>query len=213
METKLDLLVPPIHIQLDAPERFARAQVVLRVLVLILLTAVCQSGMGLWGLAYVALPLLAAVAIERHGPAGYFERLAPLLLNAFEWLIGLIAYMLFVTDRLPLSSAERPLRIRVQARGEPSVRSALGRLVTSLPHFVFIALAMLVSGVLAMVAAVSVLFSEHVSGALRGFQLGMVNWISRVLVYHASLAQAFPPVRSHDDTTSPSVSHENLGEA
>jgi hypothetical protein len=202
METKPDLLVSPIHLQVEAPERFARAQVVMRVLVLVLLTAFCQSGLGLWTLAYVALPLLAAVLIERHSSEGYMEHTAPRVLDALEWLLGLIAYMLFVTDRLPLSAADRPLRLHVQTQGAPSVRSALARLATSLPHFIFIALATIVSSVLAVIAAISVVFSEHASGSLRALQLQLVGWIARVLVYHASLVQQFPPVDIDDNTRS-----------
>jgi hypothetical protein len=213
MQTNHDLPVSPILLQLEAPERFARPQVVLRVLVLVLLTAFCQSGLGLMGLAYFALPLLAAVLIERHSAAGYLERTAPPLLGALEWLLGLIAYLLFVTDRLPLSAAERPLRLHVQVSGAPSVRSALARLVTSLPHFVLIALATIVSCAVAIIMAFSVLFTEHAPESLRALQEQLVGWIARVLVYHASLVHAFPPVQIDSDNHTPPVSFENLGEA
>lgn len=199
METKSELLVLPFRLEVEVPERFARVQVLLRVLVLIFLTMVCQSGLGAWALAYLALPLLAAVMIERHGPAGYLERASAQLLGVIEWLAGLVAYMLFVTDRLPLGAAERPLRIHVEACGEPSVRSALGRLVTSLPHFVLIALVMGLCSVLAMLAALGVLFSERFAEPLRSFQQEIVAWLARTLVYHASLVPAFPS--SHSGTT------------
>ena len=208
METSSDLLVLPFRLEVDAPERYARVQVLLRALVLVVLTMLCQSGLGLWALAYAALPLLAAVLIDRHGSAGYLERAAPQLLGSFEWLAGLVAYMLFVTDRLPLGSAERPLRIRARAHGQPSVRSALGRLVTSLPHFALIALVMVICSLLCVFAALSVLLSERFSEGLRSFQQEIVAWIARVLVYHASLVPAFPPL---DVRAKPSL--EKLSEA
>lgn len=194
MDTRSDLLTFPVRIEVDSPERFERIQVVLRVVVFLALATFFQSGAGLWALTYLALPLVAALLIERHGSTGYLERDAPRLLGVFEWLAGFCAYMLFVTDRLPLSAQERPLRLRVRVGGVPNVRSALGRLLTSLPHFVLIALVSVVSALIACIAAACVLWNERYSAGLRSFQQEIVAWIARLLVYHASFVEAFPPL-------------------
>jgi hypothetical protein len=50
-----------------------------------------------------------------------------------------------------------------------------------------------VSGFVSLLAAIAILFTEHYPQALYSFQYDLVAWIARVLVYHASLVDTYPP--------------------
>ena len=198
----------PVRIDVDAPARFERMQLLLRALILIAFGIVHQSGPGLFGLSYVLLPVIAAVLISRRSGAGYLERDAPWLTSIVEWIAGFYAYMLFVTDSFPLESGARAVRLKATAGGRPTVASALCRLLLSLPHFVLLALLGFVGAVLAFVTALLILIGARVPSSIRAFQQELVGWIGRVLVYHASLVETFPPMTFEPKGTSSAADAE-----
>ena len=183
----------PVRVVVALPARFARVQLALRLLVLAAFGVVHQSAGGLLGVLYLLLPLAAAVLVTQRGGRAYLERDAPFLVGVLEWVLGLYAYLLFVTDVFPLAPRDRPLRLRVEPQGTPTVGTALLRLVTTLPH----AVALLFIGIAAMVitciAAVAVLFTERYPDALRGFQRDVIAWVARVFAYHACIVEGYPP--------------------
>jgi Domain of unknown function (DUF4389) len=199
-ETPLDSY--PVRIEVDVPVRFERMQLLLRALILVAFGALHQSGPGLFGLSYVLLPAIAAVLISRRAGTGYLQRDAPWLISVLEWIAGFYAYMLLVTDSFPLESGTRALRVHAMTGGRPSVASALSRLLLSLPHFFLLALLGVVGAVLAVVAALSILIGARYLATIRAFQQELVGWIARVLVYHASLVEAFPPMMFERKSTS-----------
>ena len=183
----------PTQMQVQSPDHYDRAQVVLRVLIACGLGALQQRLGGMFGVLYFVLPALAAILITQRSGRGYLERDGSWLSSALEWLMGLQAYMLFVTDRFPLEPGTRPLRLTIEPRGEPSLADALLRLLTSLPHAILLGLLSIPSFVASLIMAVTILIGGYVPSSLRGFQQGLLGWTARALAYHSSLVDAYPP--------------------
>jgi uncharacterized protein DUF4389 len=86
-----------------------------------------------------------------------------------------------------------PLRVTIEPVGQPTVGSALGRLLFSIPSALVLGLLMMISCVVMLIAMVSILIAEHYAPSLYRFQEGLVRWQARLLVYHASLVDVYPP--------------------
>jgi hypothetical protein len=185
--------VYPVSLAADMPDRFERVQVALRVLVCIGLGALQQSFGGLFGVLYLFLPIVAGILISRRGGAGFIAQDASWLTALLEWVVGLYAYVMFVSDRFPLDTRARPARLHVASEGTPSVGGALARLLTSLPHAVLLAVLGLACGVTSVIAGVAIVLSERYPAALWRFQRDVLAWSARVLAYHASLVTPYPP--------------------
>jgi hypothetical protein len=181
-----------VCIEVQSPIGYERAQLLVRLIVGCVVMSVLQSFGGLFGALYLLLPVVAAILIAQHTGAGYLERDSGWLSGVLEWVLGLYAYMLFVTDRFPLGRAERALHLQTTPSGAPTLIKALTRLVTSLPHIVLLLVFSILAGVASLVLAVSVLVQGSVPGAIVSFQRGLLEWAARVLVYHASLSEAYP---------------------
>jgi hypothetical protein len=50
-----------------------------------------------------------------------------------------------------------------------------------------------VSGVILLIAAIMVLIQENYPDGLYNFQRGVLRWEARLLGYHASLVEKYPP--------------------
>jgi hypothetical protein len=160
-----------------------------------------RSEIGLFGLLYFILPAVAAILITHRGGAKYLELDAPWLVSFLEWVVGFYAYMLFVSDAFPLGRRERAVRLHVSAGGEPTVGSALARLVTSIPHLLALVLLGIPSIVIGVIAAFSILLFESYPEAMRTFQLDVAARIARLFAYHGSVVDAYPAL---DFATRPS---------
>lgn len=193
METESVQVAYPVRIEVEAPAKFKRVQLLVRLLVLVAIGMIHESGPGLFGLVYFLLPVVAAVLITQRGGTGYHERDAPWLVSVLEWVLGFYAYMLFVTDTFPLDKRERALRLHVDLDGHPSVGSALARLLASLPQLVVLFFVGIVSAVVSVIGAIGILLFETYPDALRSFQHEVVAWLARLFAYHGSLVQKYPP--------------------
>lgn len=183
----------PVAFEAWLPSRFDRVQLLLRLLVAIAIGTLHQSLAGLFGVLYLFLPITAAILLSRKQGAQYLADDSDWISSTLEWVLGLYAYLLFVTDRFPLGRRDRTARLYVYGAGHPTVGSALMRLFTSLPHALVLALLGMVTCVVSLVAAVFVLFTERYPESLHGFQREVVGWLARMLAYHASLVQVYPP--------------------
>jgi hypothetical protein len=135
--------------------------------------------------------VIAAVAISADRGA-YLERVAPRIWSVLDWLLRLSAYMLLLVDRFPSGDA-RSVVIEVRYTGQPTVGSALVRLVTSIPSGVVLMLLWGLSCIPWMVAALAVLLGVSVPGSILGFQRGVLRWQARLVAYHASFVVEYPP--------------------
>ena len=184
-----------VRIEVAPNPPFKRVQLLLRVLVLAALSMLHRSDVGLFGLLYFFLPVLAAIMVAQRGSAKYLDSDAPWLRSLLEWVLGFYAYMLFVTDAFPLGQAERAVRLQVTPGGSPTVSSALLRLLTSLPFLIVLVLAGIVSFVVSLIAAFSILLFASYPEAMRSYQRDMVGWLARLFAYHASLVDEYPSLR------------------
>jgi hypothetical protein len=175
--------------EVSYPRRFARVQVVLRVVIVVLAALV---GIPFGWILYLGFPVLAAVLISHKDGARYLAEDGPRVTRWLGWVVALIAYLWLLTDRLP-GSGDEPVRFEVERSGSPTVGSALLRILTAIPSAFVLALLMFVSAIVWVVAAVWILVAETYPESLYRFQRGVVRWAARLLAYLASLVQGYPP--------------------
>ena len=81
----------------------------------------------------------------------------------------------------------------IRYTGQPTVSSALARLLTSIPSGVVLMFLWCVSSVLWVVAALAVLFGLPMPRSILAFQRGVLRWQARLVAYHASFVVEYPP--------------------
>lgn len=193
----------PVTLNIEMPEQYERAQLLVRLLILTALSMFHQSLLGVFGALYLILPCLAAVLVAQRGEHGYAANDATWIAKALAWVLAFYAYMTFVTDRFPLDADKREVRLQIATSGEPTPRGALLRLLTSLPHALLLAVLFVVSCLLSVIMGVWVLFTRRAPVSLRGFQRNLVSSLARLFAYHASLVDAYPPFASSDADLTP----------
>jgi hypothetical protein len=181
---------PPVRVEVASPLRYDRAQLAARVVFAIVLGWLGISVGWVSWLLYLVLPLIAAIEISMQ-PREYPARLGPPLWRGLAWLLQLSAYMMFLTDRFPLG--EPAVRFEVDITARPTVGSSLLRLVTSIPSAIVLCFLSLISGVMWLISAIGVLVVAHVPDSILGFQRGVLRWQARLVAYHASLVDDYPP--------------------
>ena len=182
----------PVSFNVTRPEKFDRTQVALRILVILVLSVL--GGIIGWslGLVYLALPVLAAVLISQKGGARYLEDRGGPAMTLLQWYLALYTYLSMLADKFP-SEPEEIISFEVRTQGTPSVGSALLRLIFSIPSAIVLALLGIIAMFIWIVAVVSVLINESYSEGLYNLQLGIMRWHARLLGYHASLVDQYPP--------------------
>ena len=180
----------PIVFDVNRPTSMSRAHVFLRLLLVLLLSCVIGAGGGLV-LIYLGVPVAAAIFIARMGGDRYVvesgERTSRWLAN----VVGLLAYLAFLTDELPGDNAH--VQLRVLSSGTHTVSSALMRLVRAIPSALVLGLLSIVSGIVGFIAALSILILGSCPAGCWRFQLGIVRWEARLLGYLASVVETYPP--------------------
>ena len=183
----------PVVFDITRPEKFERSQVFLRILLLIIVSIVTGTVGWMFGLVYLLLPVLAAILVSNRGSQRFIEEEGPRVSGWLRWLVAFYAYLIILTDRFPTERPEEIVRFEVRAGGSPTVGSALLRLIYSIPNaFVFVLLG-IVSVAVWLIAALMVLLRESYPEGLYNFQRGVLRWEARLLGYHASLVEEYPP--------------------
>jgi len=180
----------PVTFDVSRPEKFERPQLFLRILVAIILW-VLASIVG-W-VFYLVFPVLAAIFVSQKGAEKYLEAAGPRMTEWLRWVVAIFAYLLILTERFPTEKPEEIVRFEVKTEGAPTVGSALLRLILSIPSVFVLGLLGIVSAVVWVIAAVMVLVQENYPGGLYNFQRGVLRWEARLLGYHASLVDQYPP--------------------
>jgi hypothetical protein len=67
------------------------------------------------------------------------------------------------------------------------------RLVLSIPSAIVLAILAVIGVLIWVIAVISILIRENYSDGLYNFQLGIMRWQARLLAYHASLVDEYPP--------------------
>jgi hypothetical protein len=174
------------------PEKYDRVQIALRIAIVIVLSILGGAIGWLYGVIYLAIPVLAAVLISQKGAQRYLAEAEGNMTKWLRYIIAFYAYLVLLTDKFPSDSA-MPVKYEVRPTGTPSVGQALLRIILGIPHYIVLALLGIVSAVLWIIAAVMVLIQESYPKGIFDFQRGYVRWYTRVLTYTASLAGEYPP--------------------
>jgi len=182
----------PVHVEVKSPPRFDRIQLLLRITLAVVLGWLGITGGWLACVLYALLPVVAATVISSLGSAAYTTDVGPKLWRVLVWLLQLSAYMMLLVDRFP-TGGDDPVRIEIRFAEQPKTSSALLRLVTSIPSGVFLLVLWCVSSVLWLVAAGLVLLGGPMPDAILAFQRGVLRWQTRLVAYHASLIDEYPP--------------------
>jgi uncharacterized protein DUF4389 len=182
----------PVQVEVISPQQFDRAQLLLRIALAIVLGVVGITGGWLMWLIYLALPVIVSIAVSSTSPERFADEVAPALWRLSSWLVQLSAYMMLLVDRFP-TGAETGVHAEWRFTGTPTTGSALLRLLTSIPSGVVLAILSIVSHILWLVAAVFVVASRTIPPAILGYQRGILRWQARLLAYHASLVEEYPP--------------------
>jgi len=182
----------PVQLETTAPLRHDRIQLLVRLALAITLGWIGISAGWLSVLLYLTLPIFAAIVISTQSPEALLSSAGPRLWRVIDWLLAFSAYMLLITDRFP-SGRDHGVLVELHPTARPTVESALVRLITSIPSAFVLAILCLVSSLLVVVSVLTVLFACSVPAAIVAFQTGILRWQSRLLAYHASLVDEYPP--------------------
>ncbi len=183
----------PVTFDLTRPEKFERPQLALRLLVVLVLSLLANAIGWFFGLIYLAIPIAAAVLISQRGSEGYVRDEAPRVTSWLRWIVAAYSYLALLTDRLPTEKPEAAVSFNLTPGGSPTVGSALLRLLYSIPSAFVLALLGIVAAVIWIIAAVFILVQENYPEGLFNVQLGIMRWHARLLAYHASLVEQYPP--------------------
>lgn len=163
-------------------------QVALRVAVFVLLSLV---GIPI-GILYLVFPVLAALLVSGKTGRQYLDEDGDKVTRWLRVVIGLVAYLWALTDRLPGWGGEN-VRLEVARSGNPTAGSALLRILYGLPSAIVLAILGIASAFAWVVAVGYILLRESYPPSLWRFQLGVVRWEARLLAYLASLVEPYPP--------------------
>src|SRR5574341_1541084 len=179
----------PVSFDVTRPEKFERAQVFLRLLVVVIVGIV---GSVLW-LLYLVPPVVAAIFISSKGGEKFLEEDGPRVTRWLRWFMAFDAYIRLIGDRFPTQAPEDMVQFDVRRSGSPTVGSALLRIIYSIPSGLVLLLFGIVAGITWIIAAVFVLIQESYPESLYKFHRAYVRWVARLLSYHFSLVEQYPP--------------------
>lgn len=178
----------PVTFDVERPPSFARAHVVLRVVLLVVVGWIGHPA----GLLWLGLPVVAAILVSQKGGQRYLEEDGPTVVRVLNWLLDVVAYLALVTDRLP-GAGEHPVRFHVERSGSPGVGTSLLRIVAAIPSVIVLAILTWVASIVWLVAVVFVLIDEQYPEGIWRFLVGILRWEARLLAYLASLVDEYPP--------------------
>lgn len=178
----------PVAFDVERPPSFARAHVVLRVVLLVVVGWIGHPA----GLLWLGLPVVAAVLVSKKGGERYLDEDGPTIVRVLNWMLDVVAYLALVTDRLP-GAGEHPVHFHVERSGSPTLGTSLVRIVTAIPSVIVLAILTWVASIVWIVAVVFVLVDEQYPERMWRFLVGILRWEARLAAYLASLVDEYPP--------------------
>lgn len=190
----------PVHYTVHEPARYSRAQLVVRIVALIVLGMIGLSLGTIFVIAYLALPAYAAARVAGTGNSeDYLQRDGSRLVRALRWFAAVYAWLALVVDQLPSRSPQDTVRIEVEPTGRPTAASALWRLLLGLPSALALAVLGFIGSFVWLWSAIRVLVQQRVGDVAHGYLTGLQRWTVRLLAYQACLVDEYPPF-SFEDT-------------
>jgi hypothetical protein len=173
----------------DPPQRFGRASVPLRLLIVVIFFVPATLN---WVALLLLLPPFVAVRLAARGGASFEADDADRLCAWLKWTGALYAYVGFLTDRLTLDQAPEVVAFDLVEWPNRSPASALAREVTSIPSALLFAVLAVASLVVWLLAAVMVLTTTAYPRGLQRFQRRVLCYETWLLAYAASLVSRYP---------------------
>lgn len=177
----------PVSVSVAKPDRFQRVHLLLRIGLWVVVTYLFNSFLLLAG------PVISAVLVAQRGDQSFHERYGEIYGKVVAFIMGLQGYMFFASDDFPEWGEGGSLRYDYTPTGEPTVGSALLRIIKVIPHLIALWILGILALALGFVAALTVLFSESVPHGVWKFLMGYVAWDARVLTYFLSMVEEYPP--------------------
>ncbi len=194
----------PATFDIQPPTEFDKAQVVLRIVLIIVISWVLDA---ISGIAYIALPIVAAVLISQKGPEQYLADAETGPTRWLRYVMAIFSYMALTTDRMPTQEPETIVQFNVQPTGSPTIGSALLRIILAIPHVFVLGIVGIAFVVVWIIAVASILINGVYPDWAFTFVRGYLRWNARVLAYMASIVEEYPPF-SFADGEAPVVSTE-----
>lgn len=183
----------PATFDIERPERFARSQLALRLVLVVVLSAVGVLS-GIEMVLYLGVPVLAAILISQKGAARYHDEANANMTSWLRFTVGAYAYLALLTDKLPGDAAAGPnSQFEVTPTGTPTVGGTLVRIILAIPHAIVLAVLGVVAGLLIIFAAVMILVRQSYPSPVYNFLRGYVRWQARLLAYMSALVDEYPP--------------------
>lgn len=177
-----------------------RIHVVVRLVLLLALGTVgCSS---IYWLLYLALPAVVALRIASIGSTRYIAEDSSRITRALRWIAGAYAYLWLLTDAFPTDEGGASVELAIEPAGAPTVRSALLRLLYSVPAVLLLALLSIAAGILWVIGALAVLIARRVPPGIAAFLSLTLCYQFRLFAYHLSLVDRYPSLE-----TAPQIEH------
>jgi len=181
-------------------QAFDRGQVALRILLVLVLYWLLN---GIIGLAWLALPIFAAILISQKGAQKYLEEADKGPVTWIRLILGFWTYAALLSDKLPLESPAE-VDFKVQPSGSPSVGQALLRIILAIPHGIVLWFLSIIAAFVWVGTVITILMNGTYPDWGYSYLRGYLKWYARVLAYLASLVDEYPPF-SFDDGGGASV--------
>ena len=191
----------PVSFDVQPPQTFDKAQVVLRILLFLVLSWFLN---GILGAAYWLLPIIAAIMIAQKGAATYLAEAEKGPTMWLRYIMGAYSYLALASDKLPFEHPEE-VDLKVQPSGTPSVGSALLRIILAIPHAIVLGVLGFIFFFIWIISAVSILINETVPDWAESYIRGYLRWTARVLAYLASLVDEYPPFSFDNGEAAPAA--------
>jgi len=172
---------------------YNRVHVVIRIAILILLSIIAGAVGWIFGIAYLAVPVLAAILIAQKGSRRYLDEAEGNMLMWLRYLFAFYAYLGLLTDKLPNEDPKTYMRMDLQPEGESSAGAVLLRIILAIPHAIVLGLLGIVAVILVIVAAIMVLIQEKYPQGIFDFLRGYARWNARMYGYLAGFSDKYPP--------------------
>ncbi len=183
----------PVSFNIQQPDKFDRAHVFVRLMIVILLSVLAGAFGWIAGVVYLGIPVLAAVLISQKGAERYLAEAGGSMTKWLRYIVAFYAYLALLTDKLPADDTSDYLTFEVRPSGTPTTGDAVLRIILALPSAIVLAVLWAVGAILGLVAAILILTQETYPAGIYGFLRGLMRWEARLLAYLASLVDAYPP--------------------
>lgn len=190
----------PVHFNVERAPRFTRFQLLLRIAAFVVLGMVGLSFGSFFCIAYVGLPVFAAIRLSALDSSdAYCRQDGPRVIRGLYWFASVCAWAGLVAERLPAHQPGETVLLAIDDTSHAvTPGSALLRLLSGLPSALVLMLLGWIGIVVWLWTALSILFAEKVGPAAFDYLVGLQRWSVRLLAYQACLVDEYPPFSLSD---------------